>query len=74
MNLVRELHSPEVDIFRISPQSQHSEHVIQIYHDCLHGRMAPDDAAAALEPLMPTGPCDGYWYGQAGMAAGCSAA
>lgn len=74
MNLVRELGNADADIFRISPQSRHTEHIIQIYHDCLSGQMAADDAATVLESLMPTGPCDGYWYGQAGMAAGCNAA
>lgn len=74
MNLVRELDSPDVDIFRISPQSRHTEQIIKIYNDCLSGEMAIDDAVAVLESLMPTGPCDGYWYGQAGMAAGCNAA
>jgi collagenase-like PrtC family protease len=73
-NLVSELNNPEVDIFRISPQSHHTENIIQLFHDCLTGQQDFDDASKKLEMLMPTGPCDGYWYGEAGMMAGCGAA
>jgi collagenase-like PrtC family protease len=73
-NLVRELNDADIDIFRISPQSQHTKHVIQLFHDCLTGKQDFDDAAKILETLMPTGPCDGYWYGEAGMMAGCGTA
>ena len=73
-NLVSELNDPDVDIFRISPQSHHTEHVIQLFHDCLTGQQNIDKAARELETLMPTGPCNGYWYGEAGMLAGCGTA
>jgi hypothetical protein len=44
-----------------------------LFHDCLTGKQDFDDAAKILETLMPSGPCDGYWYGEAGMLAGCGA-
>jgi len=72
-NLVRELNDPDVDIFRISPQSDQTEHIIQLFHDCLAGQQDIDEAVIKLETLMPSGPCDGYWYGEAGMQAGCGA-
>jgi len=65
-------HLPEVqamgvDVLRISPQSRDTEQVIDLFHGCLNGDYALDDALARITPLMPTGPCDGYWTGGAGM-------
>jgi collagenase-like PrtC family protease len=73
-NLVRELNEADIDIFRISPQSHHTEQIVQLFHDCLTGQQNIDDAVKKLETLMPTGPCNGYWYGEAGMLAGCGTA
>ncbi|HEC27526.1 MAG TPA: U32 family peptidase [Gammaproteobacteria bacterium] len=73
-NLVNELKDPDIDIFRISPQSLHTGKIIKVFHDCLTGQQDIDQAVAVLESLMPTGPCNGYWYGEAGMLAGCSTA
>ncbi|KAA6185176.1 U32 family peptidase [Thiohalocapsa marina] len=56
-----------VDILRLSPQSQHMDKVIALFHAALSGAQDPSDASAQLERLMPTGACDGYWYGGAGM-------
>lgn len=70
LNLVSELDDLEqlgVDVLRISPQSLHTEAVIRIFHDCLHGSCSTAAAAAELAGLMPVGPCNGYWYGAAGM-------
>ncbi|MEY6432295.1 U32 family peptidase [Thioalkalicoccus limnaeus] len=69
-NLVAEIprmRSLGVDVIRISPQSNQTERVIEVFHRCLEGEMAPTEAQAALEPLMPVGPCDGYWHGSAGL-------
>ncbi len=74
-NLVCELNNADIDIFRISPQSQNTKQIIQLFSDCLTGKQDIDDAVVnKLETLMPTGPCNGYWYGEAGMSAGCGAA
>ena len=70
----RDLNNPDIDIFRISPQAQHTEQIIKQFHECLSGQQNIDDAIEILESLMPTGPCNGYWYGEAGMLAGCGAA
>ena len=71
--LVRELDSADVDIFRISPQASHTSRVIQLFHDCLAGERDGAEVADELETLMPIGPCDGYWHGEAGMLAHCNA-
>lgn len=70
LNLVSELDDLRqlgVDVLRISPQSSHTETVIHRFHDCLQGTCSTDVAATELAGLMPVGPCDGYWYGDAGM-------
>ena len=56
-----------VDILRISPQSKSTVEIINIFHDCLQGKKNLQDAADELERLSPTGTCNGYWHGGAGM-------
>ncbi|MCF7985894.1 MAG: U32 family peptidase [Thiohalocapsa sp.] len=58
-----------VDIVRISPQSNGMGQVVELFHRAIAGEMAPEDASKRLALLMPTGPCDGYWHGAAGMDA-----
>ena len=69
-NLVADLEDMKklgVDIFRISPQSKSTIDIINIFHDCLHGKKSIQDASSELEALSPTGTCNGYWHGDAGM-------
>ena len=69
-NLVAELDdmvSLGVDVLRISPQSAHTEQVVETFHRRLHGACAVGDADTALAALAPAGCCNGYWYGSAGM-------
>jgi collagenase-like PrtC family protease len=56
-----------IDVLRISPQSGNTEHVIDIFHNCLHGATSSSDAESALQQYIMSGECDGYWHGQAGM-------
>lgn len=56
-----------IDILRISPQSAHTGQVIELFHRALTDALTPGEANARLEHLMPSGGCDGYWRGQAGM-------
>jgi collagenase-like PrtC family protease len=70
LNLICELDDLRqlgVDVLRISPQSAHTDSIIRIFHDCLQGERSTDEAATELAGFMPVGPCDGYWYGDAGM-------
>jgi len=75
LNLVSELDDLRqlgVDVLRISPQSLHTDRIIQRFHDCLRGDCSTATAAAELAGCMPVGPCDGYWFGGAGMESGQS--
>ena len=70
LNLVSELddlRQLRVDVLRISPQSQHTEAIIDTFHRCLRGEITATEAETQLARLMPVGPCNGYWFGDAGM-------
>ena len=70
LNLISELDDLkqlQVDVLRISPQSRHTEVIIDTFHRCLQGDIIASEAETQLGKLMPVGPCDGYWFGDAGM-------
>lgn len=56
----------QIDRLRISPQPEHSLDVIACFADALAGKTVDPDRVKAW---MPVGPCDGYWFGGAGMNA-----
>ncbi|VAW78816.1 Uncharacterized peptidase U32 family member YhbV [hydrothermal vent metagenome] len=69
-NLVKdvdELVKLGVDVLRISPQSRHTERVIEIFRQTLNNTLSAQRAHTDLLPLAPEGYCDGYWHGTAGM-------
>ncbi len=71
-NLVRELPAMAalgVDVVRISPQAQHTESVIALFHAVASGALASAEAMARMAPLMPDSACDGYWHGKPGLEA-----
>jgi collagenase-like PrtC family protease len=56
-----------VDVLRISPQSMHTEKVIEIFQRCLMDQDNMIEGMNQLQRLIPMGSCDGYWYGGKGM-------
>jgi collagenase-like PrtC family protease len=56
-------------ILRLSPQSVHMARVIEAFDDVRHGRSTAADAGRRIAPVVPGGVCDGYWRGEAGIAA-----
>ena len=56
-----------VDILRLSPQPEYMDKVIDTFHLCLSHRLTPADAATRLKDWVPSGVCNGYWYGDAGI-------
>jgi collagenase-like PrtC family protease len=56
-----------VDVVRISPQSQHTGDIVQLFSDVLSGALDAGQAQQPLLPLMPDQPCNGYWYGKPGL-------
>jgi collagenase-like PrtC family protease len=59
----------DADVFRISPQAEHTERVVALYADVLGGDLDGHEAARELAALAPGELCDGYWHGTAGMSA-----
>lgn len=57
----------EIDVLRISPQSQNTAQIIDVFDKCLRGKISSNDAEKILQPYIMSGECDGYWHGQAGM-------
>ncbi|MER1966418.1 U32 family peptidase [Castellaniella sp. GW247-6E4] len=56
-----------VDVLRLSPQSRDMDQVVAAFRDVLEARADAGEAHARLVPLMPAGPCNGYWHGRAGL-------
>ena len=52
---------------RLSPQSRHMGRVVGAFDALRQNTLAPLDAAAQLQRLMPGEPCDGYWLGRPGL-------
>jgi collagenase-like PrtC family protease len=58
-----------VEILRLSPQSAQMTRVIGAFDDVRHGRTTAAEAGRRIAPVVPGGICDGYWRGEAGIAA-----
>ena len=56
-----------VEVARISPQSQHTHRIIELFHAVASGKIGADTAMAEMAPLMPDAACDGYWHGRPGL-------
>jgi len=65
MDEIREL---GVDILRISPQDQHTGQITRLFAEAINGERPLNEIEAELKELAPLGVCDGYWFGEAGMA------
>ncbi len=69
-NLLHEvgnMQSMGVDVIRISPQSQHTPEIVDLFHDVLSGKLPAADGMQSIAGLMPEQSCDGYWYGKPGL-------
>jgi collagenase-like PrtC family protease len=69
-NLVNEIDQMRelgVDIVRLSPQSQHTEDIIALFHAVLTQQTSPTAALQAMQAMMPDQICNGYWYGKPGL-------
>lgn len=58
----------DVEVLRISAQSQHTLEIIDIFDRCRRGELPLAKGEMLLGHCLSTGLCDGYWYGQAGLA------
>jgi collagenase-like PrtC family protease len=56
-----------VDVVRISPQSQHTAEIVNLFHSVLNDKTSAEQGTQALAGLMPEQACNGYWYGKPGL-------
>lgn len=56
-----------VDVVRLSPQAAHMAEVVAVFDAARTQALAPQDALARLQPLMPAQGCNGYWHGRPGL-------
>ncbi|MDO9195881.1 U32 family peptidase [Rhodoferax sp.] len=56
-----------VDVVRISPQSQHTAEIVNLFHRVLTHQTTVSDAMQAMAGLMPDQGCNGYWFGKPGL-------
>lgn len=69
-NLIEEIDAMralDVGVVRISPQSQHTIEIVELFDAVIKGAMPAADALARMTPLMPDGACNGYWHGKPGL-------
>lgn len=69
-NLIGDLDSLRgqgVDVLRISPQSEHTVKIVQLFRECIENRISPESAMQQMEKAMPEASCNGYWHGRPGM-------
>lgn len=57
-----------VDVVRLSPQANGSLEVVELFDAVRRRLLAVPAAQGRLDSLMPSRGCDGYWFGQPGMA------
>lgn len=69
-NLLPELAAMEemgVDVVRISPQAQHTDEIIKLFHGAMTNSTSVEEAMQSMSTLMPDQACNGYWYGKPGL-------
>jgi len=68
MDALDALQALGVDVLRLSPQAEHMAEVVTVFDAARTQALAPPDALARLQPLMPAQGCNGYWHGRPGLA------
>ena len=56
-----------VDVVRLSPQASDMAAIVGLFDQARRQALAPSEALARLQPLMPEQGCNGYWHGRPGM-------
>jgi collagenase-like PrtC family protease len=56
-----------VDILRISPQSQHTPELLEVFRARIGGMLDAAAARSRLAALEVAAPCNGFWYGKPGL-------
>lgn len=65
---IPEMKELEVDVLRLSPQSRHMNKIVNAFRDVIDGGLTAPQGLEAMVGLSRGEPCNGYWYGNAGLA------
>lgn len=65
---VPDLQQLDVEVLRLSPQSRHMDRIVTAFRGVIDGELTPQQGIEALQGLTRGEPCNGYWYGNAGLA------
>jgi collagenase-like PrtC family protease len=65
MDRIPELRDLGVDVLRISPQSEHTFEILEMFASAISGGDIPE-MLREMTPLLPLGACNGYLAGSAG--------
>jgi len=65
-----EIQALGVDVVRLSPQAQDMAGIVEVFDAARRQALAPQQALARLQPLMPGPGCNGYWNGRPGLEQG----
>jgi Collagenase and related proteases len=68
IGVVPELKELDVEVLRLSPQSRHMDKIVSAFRAVIDGTQTPQQGIAAMQGLTRGEPCNGYWYGSAGLA------
>jgi collagenase-like PrtC family protease len=69
-NLIAELPAMTaagVDVVRLSPQGEHMREIVAAFRAVIDGAESAEVAAVRTAELGAGAPCNGYWFGSAGM-------
>lgn len=64
---VGDLRGLGVDILRISPQSQHTPALLEVFRARIDGTLDVQAARTKMAGLALAEPCNGFWYGKPGL-------
>ncbi len=64
---VQALRALGVDVLRVSPQSQHTPRILELFRAVMQAELSSTTAAVELAGLQPNVACNGYWYGKPGL-------
>lgn len=68
IGVIPELQQLGVDVVRLSPQSRRMAEVVAAFRGVIDGTLTPQQGTESLLKLTLGEPCNGYWFGDAGLA------
>lgn len=67
VGVLPELAELDVEVVRLSPQSQGMEEIVRMWRAAVDGQLAAAEVETRLLAHLPDGVCNGYWHGEPGM-------